>query len=217
MPPIFTYILMHEEFDKTHHIAFLHLSSVHLLATASDLYWSEVKIRLVKFWPPASKRQKKNVLVCEIFNWGLKLRIKFFAVLPNPSGWLGKPTQLWVLELDSFSCLIQALPGLMPCTCGSPKQTINSTPWSLPGSPLSNVSCLIQWNTTASKSPGSSTATLKHIDGESMTSENEAERMRCKALGIRLIPEPRLELSSRKTWWESDYISWLCLYIVTLL
>lgn len=113
---------MHEEIEKIHHAAFLHLSSVHLLAMASHLQWSEVKIRLVKFAPPAGKKQRKNVLVREIFIRGLKLRIKFLALLQNPNGWLGKTIQLWVLELDSFSlCKPCQVSGLL---CVSPKRTI---------------------------------------------------------------------------------------------
>lgn len=60
---------MQAEFYKTHHTAFLHLSSVHLLATDSDLHGPEAKIRLVKFWTPASEKTEEkwtNGLVCEI-------------------------------------------------------------------------------------------------------------------------------------------------------
>lgn len=75
MSPVLTFILMHEEIEKIHHAAFLSLCRVHLLALA--LQWSEVKIKLVKFWSPAGKKKtKKNggLLVkysSEVWNSGL--------------------------------------------------------------------------------------------------------------------------------------------------
>lgn len=106
---VLTYVLMHEEFDKTHHIAFLHLSSVHLLAATSDLYRTEVKIRLVKFWPPASKKQKKNVHVVkyssEVWNSGLKSWLSYRI-----------PMDGWANQLSSGSWSWTAFPVLYkPC------------------------------------------------------------------------------------------------------
>lgn len=73
--------------------------------------------------PLQAKKQKKWGLVGEIFIWGLKLGMKYLSTLQNPNGWLGKPAQLWVLELDSFS-LYKSWQVSGPL-CVSPKQIIN--------------------------------------------------------------------------------------------